>query len=274
MDEVIYNTGETFTQLRRKYNPDGSTLRKAQLRMLEILKFVVNICEENHLRYWLSSGTLLGAYRHQGFIPWDDDLDIEMPREDYLKFRRIMQNLESDDYVLHDYSTDSNYYYAYAKVRDLHSICYERVNTEPLWKYKGLWIDIFIMENYDVFWQKISFYTYSYGRRYLCHSHNILLKALAKIRFAFNYYFLFPLMRPLASALSSHKELNKTFGSEYPNPLNVIDIYPLTKIKFEGLFFNAPHHIKAVLTASFGADFSQLPPLETRGGHQMSVHFL
>ena len=89
MENTIYNTGETTKELKQRYNPDNSDLRKAQLRMLEILKFVTNICDKNNLNYWLSSGTLLGAYRHQGFIPWDDDLDIEMPRKDYLKLRQF-----------------------------------------------------------------------------------------------------------------------------------------------------------------------------------------
>ena len=71
--------------LRARFNPDGSLLRCQQLRMLEMLEAFDDICRRHHIRYWLSSGTALGCARHQGFIPWDDDLDVEMLREDYVR---------------------------------------------------------------------------------------------------------------------------------------------------------------------------------------------
>ena len=64
--------------LRQRFNPDGSLLRRQQMRMLELLIEVDRICKKHNIKYWLGSGTLIGAARHKGFIPWDDDLDIEM----------------------------------------------------------------------------------------------------------------------------------------------------------------------------------------------------
>ena len=66
-----------------------SSLREVQLYGLKILKEVVKVCDENGLRYHLNWGTLLGAIRHQGFIPWDNDIDITMPIDDYRRFLRI-----------------------------------------------------------------------------------------------------------------------------------------------------------------------------------------
>ena len=63
--------------LRQRFNPEGSVLRQHQLRMLELLKVIDCICKKHDIPYWLSSGTLIGAARHKGFIPWDDDLDID-----------------------------------------------------------------------------------------------------------------------------------------------------------------------------------------------------
>ena len=77
-------------ELRERYNPNGSTLRRQQLRMFEMLQYIDTVCKNHGIRYWLCSGTLLGAVRHGGFIPWDDDVDIEMLREDYRKFVKVM----------------------------------------------------------------------------------------------------------------------------------------------------------------------------------------
>ena len=98
---------ETQQELRYRFNPDGSPLRFQQLRMLDILCYIDAICKENNIKYWLSSGTLIGAVRHGGFIPWDDDLDIEMLREDYLKFEKVFR--ENDDFALQTYKNDKYY---------------------------------------------------------------------------------------------------------------------------------------------------------------------
>ena len=75
-------------ELHKKYNPDGSDLRRMQMRMLDMLKEVDRICKKYDIPYWLSGGTLLGSVRHGGFIPWDDDLDIELMEDDFQRFER------------------------------------------------------------------------------------------------------------------------------------------------------------------------------------------
>ena len=104
--------------LRQRFNPDGSQLRRQQLRMLELLLEMDRICKKHKIRYWLIGGTLLGAARHHGFIPWDDDMDVQMLREDYLRLLDVMPKELPDTMALQCRQTDSNYFFQYAKLRD------------------------------------------------------------------------------------------------------------------------------------------------------------
>ncbi len=120
---------------------DKQLLRKVQLAQLNILKEFKRICEENGLRYWLESGTLLGAVRHQGFIPWDDDIDVSMPREDYNKFIAIFQEQKNEKYRLRCWETEENYPYVYAKLEKVGSIFRQASDLRD--DVCGIFIDIF-----------------------------------------------------------------------------------------------------------------------------------
>ena len=73
MTDIVFNTGETQSELRAKYNPEGSILRRAQMRMLDMLIYLDKVCKEQNIPYRIDGGNVLGAVRHGGFIPWDDD---------------------------------------------------------------------------------------------------------------------------------------------------------------------------------------------------------
>ena len=96
---------------------DRDTLKKVQSVFLEIALEVRRVCEENNISYFLSDGTCLGAVRHQGFIPWDDDLDIGMLREDYDRFRAIANEKLDPRYCFQDWNTDPAYPHPFGKVR-------------------------------------------------------------------------------------------------------------------------------------------------------------
>ena len=121
---------------------DNATLRKAQLAQLEMAKRVKEICDANGIQYFLDGGTLLGAVRHQGFIPWDDDLDIGMLREDYDKFISIAQSALGDQYFLQTWDTDDHYWNPYAKIRKIGTI-YREEGTKGVLTHNELFIDIF-----------------------------------------------------------------------------------------------------------------------------------
>lgn len=126
---------------------DKIILRKVQLIQLEIAKEIKRICEENGINYFLDSGTLLGAVRHKGFIPWDDDLDIGMLRNDYEKFLQIAPGQLKENYFLQTWDTDKNYPLPFAKIRKKGTVYIEQV-AEYSNANNGIYIDIF---PYDVF---------------------------------------------------------------------------------------------------------------------------
>lgn len=121
-------------------------LQEVQHIELEILKKFHDFCESHGLKYVLGYGTLLGAVRHKGFIPWDNDIDVLMPRDDYDKFLKIVttENIADHLYVQH-YTLDPRYHYMCARVCDANT----RVNVPYIKEQPtrlGLWIDIFPMD--------------------------------------------------------------------------------------------------------------------------------
>ena len=106
---------------------------------LEILKKVSEYCDDNNLRYSLAYGTLIGAIRHKGYIPWDDDIDIVMPRPDYERFIKSF-NTYATDYKVHVTELNSNFIYTFAKVSYNKSILIEDIEV----RYEiGINIDVF-----------------------------------------------------------------------------------------------------------------------------------
>ena len=193
----------TNEELRERYNPEGSLLRRQQTRMLEILLEVDRICQKHDIRYWLSSGTLIGALRHDGFIPWDDDLDIEMMREDYLRLMEVLPQELPDWLALQNDDTDPNYFYFYAKVRDRRSRMLEQNGYDRLWREQGIYIDIFPMEPHPIWMQRLSEKTVGHMYK-IWRTSTDDAKAIKQVRriFNFNKRIVFPCLRCLLSILS------------------------------------------------------------------------
>jgi len=120
---------------------DTETLRRVQLTQLEILKELDRICKSNNIKYWLDSGTLLGAIRHKGFIPWDDDLDIGMLRPDYQRFVELCNTESSKMYHLYTWDNCEEHPFSFAKFRKEGTV-YQEFKDEAT-KHNGIYIDVF-----------------------------------------------------------------------------------------------------------------------------------
>lgn len=117
-------------------------LRNLQLTQIEILKEIDLVCKKNNLKYSLYAGTLLGAIRHKGFIPWDDDLDICMPRKDYEKFLEIWKDKEHPGFLIQNKEREKNFSQSFTKIRKKHTTFLQK--GEPKNQYHtGIFVDIF-----------------------------------------------------------------------------------------------------------------------------------
>ena len=99
-----FNTGETQQSLREEYNPDGSVLRRAQLRLLEMLEYLDKVAKKIGIKWRIDGGNILGAIRHGGFIPWDDDIDIVVNRKDFKKLCKYLKSTQHTQFILQDLS--------------------------------------------------------------------------------------------------------------------------------------------------------------------------
>lgn len=123
----------------------NNVLNKLHETQIEILDEVVRVCEENNIEYMLVGGTLLGAVRHKGFIPWDDDIDIAMLREDYDKFLKIANEKLDKKFYMQCCENDETAYFPFAKVR-MNDTLFNEQMVENYETHKGIYIDVFPFE--------------------------------------------------------------------------------------------------------------------------------
>lgn len=246
----------------KKYNPEGSLLRKDQKELAVILKFLADICEKNGIRWWLSSGTLLGAARHKGFIPWDDDIDIVLMREDYIRLEKILCELDSDEYVFHCMNTDVDYVYAFGKFRKREGQVRSQNRRYRYYKWKGVGLDIFAIEKTNYFAARAAKSLYNIQKLTSHISAGWIRKPLIRSIELVNFKLLHPLLR-LVGKINPNEEYHYALGTGWPkHTFYEKDIYPLTKAEFEGEFMPVPKDMDTYLTNVYG-DWRKFPSDES-----------
>ena len=126
----------------------NKNIKKLQKKELEIMKYFNNFCEENNIKYYLAYGTLIGAVRHHGFIPWDDDVDIFVSGEDFLKLKEVFnKKIHNNKYFYQTLQTENNYYLLWDKVR-LNDTIFVEEGWENNDINNGIFIDIFPLLEY------------------------------------------------------------------------------------------------------------------------------
>lgn len=248
---------------------EKNVLKKLQLVELDILIEIDRICKKHNIKYFLMYGTLLGAVRHSGFIPWDDDVDIGMLQEDYNKFIEIVAFELDDKYLLDCGFTNKNYYLPFAKVRNKLT-SFEEKNAINYNGNKGIWVDIFPFgyTSYNKVNNVMSFKFKVLGLLYGCLvEKNLKLgnsgwKAKFFSKFLPNSFVMWLInVLTLRNKVSDNLVLYNT-----PMIFNKDVFFPIEKLEFEGINFPVPNNYKKVLSQFYG-DYKKLPPINQRVTH-------
>lgn len=265
----------------------NSNLRETQLFELQMLSDITDLCDRNNIKYYLCCGTLLGAVRHKGFIPWDEDVDICMPANDYKRFLKIAQKEFGDKYFIQNLATDLYFRRIYTRVRANNTTIMIRDWEFKSKAHQGIWIDIFpivdvgnsklslkkksLILRTSLFMQNDEFIKYEYDKyKRMFGSVGIKLISLSKkipikIRQRLNMW----LARRLIKQPKHKDALIISVMIKRRYPIEFIEGEP-AYVEFEGKQFKTfPKYIE-YLELLYG-DYMALPPEEQRVGHRAIV---
>lgn len=246
--------------------------------ILDIMDEIHRICTTNNLTYYLAEGSLLGAIRHQGFIPWDDDLDIAMPRRDLERFIEIAPRCLNDNYCLECVNTNDSYTYFFPKIWKKNTLFVESGVKNG--KNTGIFVDIFPLDESPNFSKILEFHKKAINQLHLigwCKKNpnwtvfGFFYSLIAQL---FSYVTLNCMMTTIA------KHASKYGSSHYANFGSLYQLAKETmpkawygdgvKIPFEGRLYMVPSEYKKVASNIYGKSYMQLPPIEKRRCHYPS----
>lgn len=270
----VYNTGETEEDLRKAYNPEGSSLRKAQLRMLDMVDYLFETAKKAEVSCRLDGGNVLGAVRHGGFIPWDDDIDVVVSRSDFKKLCRYIQEHPHPQYVLQTPETDKGSFVPWGRLRDLKS---EYVNPYPAdsregkafaaQKYRGLQVDIFPYEgNMIPSLQRLA-------AKMACTVHFDLSKShptIARMTYVALHRLVYPCFRLIGRCLGNPNLYMHSYGSWFYFQFPKEVLLPHRDIVFEGRTIPGPADVDRFCSLIY-KNYMDLPPKGKRAVHASEI---
>ena len=245
---------------------------------LDILNDIHQYCIANNIRYSIAYGTLLGAVRHKGYIPWDDDIDIMMPREDYERFIKTYGN---SIYRIADLSNNPGYGLPFAKVEDYRTIMDEYVEGKTVY---GVYVDVFPVDNVPdnifkrkYFYWKVSCWGVLYNLKTVkTQKGRNIIKNIMLV--ASHLVLHFVSKRYIAYKISEMATTYVHNDTDYMGVVAVPDIYidyvpsrffdDYVELPFETLIVKSIKEYDKYLKAAYG-DYMQLPPVEKRVSHHV-----
>lgn len=262
------------------YQLSDEELRQVQLIELELLIEVDRICKKNNIKYNIIAGTLLGAVRHKGYIPWDDDADVALLREEYVKFvDACRRDLDHTKYYFQDYEVTEGYRWGYGKLRRKDTL-FLRENQENMPYEQGIFIDVFPLDQVPNF----------YPARMLTNFHcfcirkvlwsevgkNVSGGILKKVYEWINHI-------PINNIIKHYKKMYEKLNRKNTKWVRIL-LFPTPNrsygylkkwyeeselIDFEGELFPGIKDYKEYLSFKFG-NYTELPPMEKRKTHPIS----
>ena len=255
-------------------------------KMMILLKAFAEICEKHHLTYILYGGSLIGAVRHNGFIPWDDDLDVAMPREDYDRFLKIAKDELPEDIFLQTFETDPHTCHYFTKLR-LNNTLFLEAATRSLPMHHGIFMDIFPLDKLPESTWKQRFFDIRYSFMHqiltakctgytMCPVDSLQNAVKALIRFSLHIililvskkwiFYRYDMLARTYNSSGGKRYISAVSGSRYWQYLSEDELLPTVFHDFEGEKVRIPNGYHAVLTRRFG-DYMTPPPIKDRAGH-------
>ena len=254
-------------------------IREIQQMELGIIEYIHETCQKIGVKYFLAYGSLIGAVRHKGFIPWDDDMDICMLREDYEKLQDYLISNPDERYEVMSYKNNLNYVYPFMKVQDNHTYLLEedvRIDSNM-----GIYVDIFPVDGYEddadfknkmtklIKKRQLSCYTFK-GITNTKSLLNSLIRYVSVVIFYFtntNKYVEQIDELAKSRAVADYEQVDYLIYKDMNKPVWKREWLEQVIVgTFEGEEFMIPKHYHEILTSDYG-DYMQLPPLEQRVSH-------